>query len=33
MLKHLFTSNRRRRREPRPVRHQPDTMPRIRWNA
>jgi hypothetical protein len=32
MLKHLFTSN-RHRSEPRPVRHQPDTMPRIRWNA
>ena len=31
MLKHFFNSN--RRREPRPVRHQPDTMPRIRWNA
>ena len=32
MLKHLFTSN-RRRREPRPVRNQPDAMPRIRWYA
>jgi hypothetical protein len=32
MLKLLFTSN-RRRREPRPVRNQPDAMPRIRWYA
>ena len=30
MLKHLFT---RRRPEPRPVRPQPDPMPRIRWYA
>jgi hypothetical protein len=30
MLKHLFTSK-RRRQEPRHVRRQPDPMPRIRW--
>ena len=32
MVKLFFISN-RRRREPRPVRHQPDAMPRIRWYA
>jgi hypothetical protein len=30
MLKRLFPAT-RRRRELRPVRHQPDAMPRIRW--
>jgi hypothetical protein len=32
MLKQLFTSH-RRHREPRPVRRQPEAMPRIRWYA
>jgi hypothetical protein len=30
MLKHLITAK-RRRPAPRPVRHIPDPMPRIRW--
>ena len=32
MLKHLFLSS-RRRRDSRPVRPQPEPMPRIRWYA